>query len=46
MPDRISKDLKVDPIEKKLAQYKQKKLNHVSRMEGIIKYSEQLLEYR
>jgi hypothetical protein len=40
-----SEDLKVDPAEKKLALYKQKLLNHVSRMEDIT-YHKQLLDYR
>jgi hypothetical protein len=31
----ISQKLKVDPVEKKLARYKQKWLNHVSRMEDV-----------
>jgi hypothetical protein len=31
----ILEELKVDPYEKKLTQYKQKWLNHVSRMEDI-----------
>jgi hypothetical protein len=28
-------ELKVDPVEKKLAQYKQERLHHASRMEDI-----------
>jgi hypothetical protein len=35
---------KVDPIEKKLVQYRQKWSNHVSRMEDI-RYPKQLLDY-
>jgi len=40
----ILEELEVDPIEKKLAQYKQKWLNHVSSMKDI--YRKQLLDYR
>jgi hypothetical protein len=40
----ILEELKMDPIKKKLAQYKQKLLNHVSRMEDI-RYPKQLLDY-
>jgi hypothetical protein len=31
----ISKEIKVDPVEKKLAQYKQKWFNHIIRMGDI-----------
>jgi hypothetical protein len=34
-------ELKVDPVEQKLAQYKQKLLNHFTRMEDI-RYPKQL----
>jgi hypothetical protein len=37
----LLEELKVDPIEKKLAQYKQKWLNHVRRMKDI-RYPKQL----
>jgi hypothetical protein len=40
----ILEEFKVNPAEK-LAQYKQKWLNHVSRMEDI-RYPKQLLDYR
>jgi hypothetical protein len=32
--DKASEELEVDAVEKKLAQYKEKWLNHVSRMDG------------
>jgi hypothetical protein len=38
-------ELKVDPVKKKLAQYKQKCLIHVRRLEDI-RYPKQLLDYR
>jgi len=38
-------ELKVDPLEKKLAQCKQKCLNHVSRIQDI-RYPKNLLDYR
>jgi hypothetical protein len=41
----VLEELKVDPVEKKLAQYKQKWLNHVSRTEDI-RYPEQFLNNR
>jgi len=41
----ILEELTVDPLENKLAQYKQKELNHVSRMEDI-RYPKELLDYR
>jgi len=41
----ILEELKVDPIENKLAQYKQKWLNHVSRMKNI-RYPSQILDCR
>jgi hypothetical protein len=31
----ILEEIKVDPLEKKLAEYKQKLLNHVNRMKNI-----------
>jgi len=40
----ILEELKVDPVEKKLAQYKQKWLNHVSRMEDT-GYQKRLFDY-
>jgi hypothetical protein len=40
----IWEELKVDPVQKKLAQYKLKWLNRVSRMEDI-RYPKQLLDY-
>jgi hypothetical protein len=40
----ILKELKVDPAEKKLAQYKQKWLNNVSRLEDV-RHPKQLLNY-
>jgi len=45
---RINQDiseLKVNSVEKKLAQYKQKWLYHISRMEDI-RYSTHQLDYR
>jgi hypothetical protein len=42
--ENILEELKDDPVENKLAQYKQKLLNHVSRMEDIT-YTKQL-DYR
>jgi hypothetical protein len=41
----ILEEAEVEPVEKKLAQYKQKWLNHVSRMEDS-RYTKQLLDYR
>jgi len=41
----ILEKLEVDLVEKKLAQYKQKKLHNFNRMEDI-RYPEQLLDYR
>jgi hypothetical protein len=38
-------ELTADQVRKKLAQYKQKWFNHVSRMEDI-RYPKQLLDYR
>jgi len=43
--DNILDELKVDEVEKKVAQYKEMRLNHVSRMEGI-RYPRRLLDYR
>jgi len=40
----ILEELKVNSIEKKLAQYKEKLLNHVNRMENI-SHPKQLLDY-
>jgi hypothetical protein len=40
----VLEERKVDPVEKKLVQYKQEWLNHVSRMEGI-RYPKQLHDY-
>jgi hypothetical protein len=41
----ILEEIKVDPVEKELAQYKQKWLNHISRMEDI-RHPKQLLDYQ
>jgi len=43
--DDILEKLKADPVENKLPQYKQKLLNHVSRLEDI-RCPKQLLDYR
>jgi hypothetical protein len=41
----ILEELNVDPVDEQLAQYKQKCLNHVRRMEDI-RYPKQILDYR
>jgi hypothetical protein len=41
----ILEKVEVDPVDKKCGKYKQKCLNHVSRME-VIRYPGQLLDYR
>jgi predicted RecB family nuclease len=41
----IFEEFKVNTVEQKSAQYKQKLLNHVSRMQDI-RYLKQMLEYR
>jgi hypothetical protein len=41
----ILEEINIDPVEKKLAQYKQKRLNYVSRMKGI-RYAKQVCNYR
>jgi hypothetical protein len=41
----ILEELRVDPVKKKLAQCKQKCLNHVSRMEDI-RYPKEIPDYR
>jgi hypothetical protein len=39
-------ELKIDPVEIKLAEYKQKWLNHVSRVEGVkVKLSQCLIKH-
>jgi hypothetical protein len=43
--ENILEELGADPVQKSLAQYKQKYLNHVSRMEDVT-YPKQLLDYR
>jgi hypothetical protein len=43
--DKIHEELRVDPVERKFTQYKQKWLNNVSRMEDV-RYTKQLLDYR
>jgi hypothetical protein len=40
----VLEELKVDPVKKKLAQYKQKRLNHISRMENT-GYPKRLTDY-
>jgi hypothetical protein len=41
---QTSEVLKEDTVEKKLAQYKQNWLNHISKMEDV-RYPKQLLDY-
>jgi hypothetical protein len=42
--EAILVEFKVDPVDNKLAQCKQKYLNHISKMEGI-GYPKELLDY-
>jgi len=43
--ENTSEELRVDPVEKKLPQQKQRRLNHVNRMEDV-RYQKQLLDSR
>jgi hypothetical protein len=43
--ETLSEELKLGPVENKLAQYKQKMLNHTSRMEEIRYEKKKVLDY-